>query len=165
MRSSIPAARANPGIPLETIESLPSLVQADPDIRIDPSIKPGMPLVYSETGQPVPGQSPEQMSAAAACRQAVVAPAGGLWFKYDSPCGIIGTSSSSTLTYVKETNPDSIGTGCWQGRGYNTSGAEVWNGMGCGDGAYTVHWGNVMSVPSVKVSAVGVVGFSGSFRH
>lgn len=163
--SSIPAARANPNIPLETIESLPELIQNDPTIHIDPSIEPGMPLVYSETGKPVPGQSPEELAAAATCLRTVTAPVGGYWLKYDSPCGFIGTSAYSTLTYTKSTNPYSSGTGCWQGRGYSTNNTETWTGMGCIDGSYTVHWGNVASVPSVKVSAIGTVGYSGAFSH
>lgn len=166
-----PAARNNPHISLDVIKSLPGTIQQDPDIYIDPSITPGMPLVYSDTLTPVPGQSPSATAAAADCGSQVAAPGTGLWYgPFRSNCGFIG-GPGSTLTYRKYTDSSSNGDACWQGRGYNwlsptNTYVEYWAGMGCIDGSYTVNWGNVASVPAAKVQSIRIpAGFAGAFKH
>jgi len=167
-----PAAKSNPQVSLDVVESLPKSVQDDPTVYIDPSVQPDMPQVYADTLKPVPGQDPDAMAAAATCGSNVAAAGTGAWFgPFQSNCAFIGGSQNSKLTYTKFTDPNSYGRACWQGRGYDwlspsNTYREYWAGMGCSDGSYTVDWGNVISVPAVKARSITApVGFAGAFRH
>jgi hypothetical protein len=169
--SQVPAARNNPTVSREVIASLPTVIQNDADVYIAPDYKPGTPIIYGDTGKPVPGQTPEANAAAISCGASMVAPAGGAWYgPFMSNCAMFG-SPGWQVAYTFSTDPVSSGVGCYQARGYSYSvvqnkDIEFYEDLGCQDGSYLVDWGNVLSTPAAKAkSGTLIIGWAGRFSH
>lgn len=167
-----PLAIANPDINIDVIKGFPEWVQQRPDIQVDKSITASTPMITTD-GLPLEGQAAGKMAAAAECgRQLVGIPS--VWTAaLPSSCGVIGVNSSTTVTYTLITNTVYNGTACMQARGYILDPAgnskEMWYTGGCSSAwsnvSHTVPWGNVASVPAVKIQQVGIIGWAGKFVH
>lgn len=95
-----------------------------------------------------------------------VIPGTGKWYKSNNGCGFIGLDKSTTTGYSWEADPNTKGTACVQGIGYNGSAKAKWVFIGCGTkGSATVGWGNVSAVKKVRAKATNLpAGFAGVFR-
>lgn len=168
--SETAVALANPDVPLDVIEGLPSELLDRSDLWLSPEISSDTVFVSAETGLPLMTQTNAEIEfALAACGswRSVVAPVGGSWYTYTHPCAYVGGTATSTKTYQTSKSASTSGTGCWQLKGYAwESGVvkEKWFPVGCNTGAFNVAWQNSASYPAVKVSAAGIIGFAGSFR-
>lgn len=170
-----PIAKANPGISSEVIKSLPAWLQQRSDIRIDPSLRADVPLVFSD-GTVVPGQSASKARAASSCQKTMVAPAGWDWQTITGSCGYIGLTDKETITYNVWRDTYSSGDACFQALGnkqvsttkpplkLNLVWVSTWYGAGCSTGNKTVLWGKVAGMPQMKVkSTLPGVGWAGGF--
>ncbi|GAA4609746.1 hypothetical protein GCM10023107_93220 [Actinoplanes octamycinicus] len=164
------AAKKNPGISLDVINSLPAELRNDPTLVVDSSYEIGTPIVRPD-GTPVPGQSRAAMAAAAACGRrggTVVAVGTGRWSGVSkSGCSILGRPGWVVgYSWARAQNVRS--TGCVQGLGFNARGQATWQAIGiCGtSGRRGVPWGNVLATPKVRArTAVIPLGFVATWRH
>lgn len=71
-------------------------------------------------------------------------------------CNIAGNKGSKK-TYSWEVPNFSSGRACAQGRGYNSSGSNLWVSLGCGKGGSArVPWGKRLSYPSYKAKSLAL---------
>gem|GEM_PF-4682196 len=158
--------RANPDVPQEVIDGLPTSILDRSDIWVDPDV-PADTVWLTTEGEPFKGQSPEQVQKAASCRWSGVSPAFTSGLRYNAPCGYIGTDSSAKISYTRTTDPNSNGTSCWQARYYawriDNTWQERWIGAGCYDRTIVQTWGPVASTPAVILSNSTMTGWAGAF--
>lgn len=152
-------ARANPNVPAAVIAELPEVVQQS-TVMIDPEFIPGSPIVYPD-GTPVEGQSEsatrQAAMAAYLCSGSAWGPPTAAW----GPANVCGSAVFGSPGYTRGyrwSGSQGIASpkGCAQGRGFNSSGAATWYGLGvCGQGAtYPVPWGNVLANPAVRAKSM-----------
>lgn len=163
--ASTAIAQANPTVPLEVIEGLPTSILDRDDIYIAPDIRPDTVFV-DETGKPIAGQMPAKAAAALASDcgpKAIAAVAGSGWSPENkAKCAIIGANSSYQIPYWRTRNQASTGSACWQVKRYtwqaptNTMVAQ-WVSIGCATGVTKVSWGAVAAYPGIKIS--GTAGY------
>lgn len=71
-------------------------------------------------------------------------------------CNIAGSTGYKT-TYSWEVPNFSSGRACAQGRGYNSSGGNLWVSLGCGTGGSAkAPWGKRLSFPSYKAKSLAL---------
>ncbi|GAA4895889.1 hypothetical protein GCM10025789_11860 [Tessaracoccus lubricantis] len=166
-------ARANPHVGEDVLSELPTSLLGRSDLYIASDIRPDTVFV-DENGTPIPGQTEEETAyAVAACApKSIAAVAGSGWSPANNAnCALVRSNPDVTKTYVKQQNPASSGTACWQGRRFTktwvsnppplTGGywkyTEGWVSLLCSNTNVTVSWGQVAAYPSVKI--MGLSGY------
>jgi len=149
-----PAVMNNPEVSQVVMDSLPPIILADPDVRIDSSYQPGMPIIFPD-GTPVPGQAKEQVAAAFFCGGAVWGPPYTWGPTSWRTCSVWG-HPGYYRGYSWSASYASFTTGCVQGRGFNSSGNAQWYSLSCGwSGSGAVPWGNVLATPATRATSLG----------
>ena len=166
-------ARANPQVSAAVIFGLPTSLLERSDVYIASDIRPDTVFV-DENGTPVPGQTEAETAfALAACApKSIAAVAGAGWSPANNAnCALVGSNPDVTKTYVKQQNPASSGSACWQGRRFARTWVsnppplaggywkytEGWVSLLCSNTSVKVGWGQVAAYPSIKI--MGLTGY------
>lgn len=147
-----PAAITNPDVPRALIDALPTVLQQDPDVIIDPDVELG-PIVYPD-GTPVEGQDAATMrDARARCGGTATATAVVWGGESVGSCTVWGDAGYKQGYAWGVQDPS--GRVCAQGRGFTVSGTRTWYSVSCGtsNAGSEVAWGNVLSDPSLRAMA------------